>query len=263
MNIVDLSPEHVSAYVCCLEDWSEEMQESGDHKAVWFEKMKERGLRVKLALEGDRAVGMIQYLPIEESIAEGRDLYMILCIWVHGYDGKGVGNHQGHGIGTALLEAAEADARSLEAKGMAAWGITMPFWMRSSWFKKHGYVSADTIHGSELVWKPFATDASAPAWIASGPAPDRVEGRVTLTAYISGWCPSMNLTYERARHVAAEVGPPVEFVTIDTSDHETMVRTGQADAVYLDGRPLQSGAPPSVQTIKKKVEKRVRRLRRG
>ncbi len=150
-----------------------------------------------------------------------------------------------------------------EQQGMAAWGIAMPFWMRSSWFKKHGYVSADRLEGSELVWKPFVAGASPPAWITPGQAPDPVEGQVTLTAYLSGWCPSMNLTYERARKVAQEIGAPVEFVTIDTSSHREMVRTGHADAVYLDGKALQTGAPPSEQAIRRKVEKRIRRLGQG
>jgi GNAT superfamily N-acetyltransferase len=262
MQIVDLADEHVPTYLCCLEDWSEEMTEAGDLKRLWYDRMKDRGLRVKLAVDADQPVGMIQYLPIEHSIADGRDLYMVLCIWVHGYKGKGVGDHQGHGIGTALLEAAEEDARALGARGMAAWGITMPFWMRSSWFKRHGYLSADTANGSELVWKPFQADAEAPEWIPSGPAPEPVEGQVTLTGFVSGWCPSMNLTYERAKRVAHEVGPPVTFVSIDTTDHEDKVRVGQSDTVYLDGKAVQTGAPPSYETIKKKVEKRVRRLQR-
>jgi hypothetical protein len=49
MKIVDLSPEHEALYCICLEDWSEDMNEAGDHKAIWYDKMKERGLRVKLA----------------------------------------------------------------------------------------------------------------------------------------------------------------------------------------------------------------------
>ena len=95
MEIVDLSPEYEDSYLCCLEDWSGEMAEAGDHKARWYEKMRERGLSVKLAIDDqNRPVGMIQYVPIEQSMALGSDLFMILCIWVHGYK-QGVGDHQG------------------------------------------------------------------------------------------------------------------------------------------------------------------------
>ena len=46
-------------------------------------------------------------------------------------------------MGKALLRAAEEDARALGALGMAAWGISLPFWMKASWFRKHGYRKAD------------------------------------------------------------------------------------------------------------------------
>lgn len=262
MEIVDLSEEYVPGYLTCLEDWSDEMAESGDHKARWYETMRSRGLRVKLALDEERrAVGMIQYLPIEQSIAQGRDLYMVLCIWVHGYR-AGVGNHQGHGIGTALLAAAEEDVQRLGAKGLAAWGLTIPMWMRASWFKKHGYETAERLEGRELVWKRFTPDAEAPAWITPGPIPVPVEGQVTMTAYLSGWCPAMNITYERAKRAAEELGEQVVFVSIDTREPAEMRRHGHSDDVFLDGKTLQRGAPPSYAKIEKRAKKRLRRLQR-
>ncbi|MFH1296170.1 MAG: hypothetical protein ABIJ04_02715 [Bacteroidota bacterium] len=57
MRIIDLSPEHEPLYFCCLEDWSEEMKEAGDHKEKWFQKMKDNGLRVKLAVDVHGVVG--------------------------------------------------------------------------------------------------------------------------------------------------------------------------------------------------------------
>lgn len=97
MRVIDLTPALEPLYSVCLEDWSEEMREAGDHKARWTTRMKERGLRVKLALEDDGEVGgMIQYVPIEHAFALGHDLYMTLCIWVHGHK-QGRGDHRGHG----------------------------------------------------------------------------------------------------------------------------------------------------------------------
>jgi GNAT superfamily N-acetyltransferase len=263
MQVVDLSDEYVGSYLACLEEWSDEMAEAGDHKARWYESMKDRGLRVKLALDDERrAVGMIQYLPIELSIADGEGLYMVLCIWVHGYR-QGVGDHQGQGIGSALLVAAEDDAEQLGATGLAAWGITLPFWMRSAWFKKHGYETADRAEGRELVWKQFCADAKPPKWVTPGHTPEPVAGQVTMTGYLSGWCPAMNITYERAKRVAEELGDPVVFVSIDTSEPAAIRRHGHTDEVFLDGRKLQRGAPPSYEKIRKKTLKRVRRVHRS
>jgi len=85
------------------------------------------------------------------------------CIWVHGHK-QGRGNFQGHGMGSALLDAAEADARALGAKGLAAWGLWLPFWMKASWFKRHGYRKADRQGIAVLLWKPFTGDAQPPRW---------------------------------------------------------------------------------------------------
>ena len=139
MEIVDLSPEHEGLYCLCLEDWSDEIREAGDHKARWYERMKQRGLRVKLARDDQGVIGgMIQYLPIEHSFLEGRDLNFVYCVWVHGYK-QGRGNFQGRGMGKALLAAAEEDTRAQGKKGLAAWGVALPVFMKASWFKRQGY----------------------------------------------------------------------------------------------------------------------------
>jgi GNAT superfamily N-acetyltransferase len=261
VEIVDLSAEYEASYFRCLEDWSDEIDAAGDHKETWYRQMTERGLRVKLALDDrDRPIGMIQYLPIEHSMAIGSDLYMILCVWVHGYK-KGVGDHQGHGVGSALLSAAERDVAELGAKGVAAWGVAIPWWMRASWFKKHGYRRVDRQGMQVLMWKPFADDAVAPMWIKRGPKPQPVAGQVTISAYLCGWCPAQNLVYERARAAAAEFGDDVVFESYDTSEQSLMLGCGQCDAVYLDGRLLQKGPPPSYDRIHKKIARRVKRLR--
>ncbi|MDA3809446.1 MAG: hypothetical protein PF518_03850 [Spirochaetaceae bacterium] len=51
MKIVDLQPQYEGTYFKCLEDWSSDMEEAGDHKSCWYHKFKDRGLRVKLALD--------------------------------------------------------------------------------------------------------------------------------------------------------------------------------------------------------------------
>jgi len=50
MQIVDLTDDYTQLYFCCLEDWSEEVKEAGDHKETWYEKMKAKGLSVKAAM---------------------------------------------------------------------------------------------------------------------------------------------------------------------------------------------------------------------
>lgn len=238
------------------------MTEAGDHKARWYDKARGQGLRVMLALDDDdRPLGMIQFVPIELSPAQGEGLYMILCIWVHGYN-EGVGDAQGRGIGSALLAAAEKEARDLGATGIAAWGLRLPVWMKASWFKKHGYRSVDRIGVRELLWKPFTADALEPRWVEEQPVAIGGSGTVEVTAFQTGWCPAANLVYERARRAAEELGTEVHFTTVDTSDRDTMIRCGRSDEVVVNGRPLQRGAPPSYGSVRRRIARELRRQRR-
>ncbi|MCP5025651.1 MAG: GNAT family N-acetyltransferase [Actinomycetia bacterium] len=258
---MDLPDRHLGSYLVCLEDWSAEMDEAGDLKARWYERARHQGLRVKLAVDDtDRPIGMIQYVPIEISPAEGHDLYMILCVWVHGHR-QGVGDVQGQGTGIALLEAAEQDARELGAHGMAAWGLHIPVWMKASWFKKHGYRAADRQGMRELVWKPFVDEAREPRWVDEKPVTIGKSDKVDVTGFTSGWCPAANLVYQRARRAADELGPEVRFTTVDTSEHTELVRCGHSDEVFVGGKPLQRGAPPSYKTVKRRIQRQLRRRR--
>ena len=260
MKIIDLAPEHEEIYCQCLEEWSDEIKEAKGHKRAWYEKAKDQGLRVKLALDDKGTVaGMIQYLPVEHSPAAGSGLYFILCVWVHGHK-QGRGNFQKKGMGTALLAAAEADARALGARGMAAWGVVLPFWMRASWFRKHGYKKADKLGMMALMWKPFAADALAPAWIKPKKRPQAESGKVVVTGLLNGWCPAMSMVHERAKRAAAEFGDRVEFREIRTSDRDTFQEWGVSDALFVDGKEIRNGPPPKYDKIKKKIARRIKKL---
>ncbi len=260
MEIVDLTEDRKDLFCMCLEDWSDEAAESGPKRRAWLDRQEKLGLRAKLAID-DSGVegGMIQYGPIEHSFVDGSDLYFIYCIWVHGHK-QGRGDFRGRGMGKALLRAAEDDAQALGAGGMVAWGLVLPFWMKASWFKKHGYRPADRQGMSALVWKPFTEDAQPPRWF---PKVDRqlpvTPGRVNVTAFSSGWCLGMNLVYERAKRAAAELGDGVVFREIDVSERSAVAEWGRSDAVLVNGKDLQKGPPPSYEEIRKTIAKRLPR----
>jgi GNAT superfamily N-acetyltransferase len=262
MKILDLAPEHYHIFLNCLEDWSEDMKEAGDKKDIWFKAMGKKGLRVKLAADDKGAIGgMIQYIPIEHSHVEGKGLYFINCIWVHGHK-EGRGNFQGRGMGAALLKAAEDDARALGAKGIAAWGLSLPFWMKASWFKRRGYAKVDKDGIAVLLWKRFSDDAEPPRWIKLAKKPAPAPGKVSVTSFVNGWCPAQNLVYERAKRACAEFSDAVVFTEIGTMDKAAVREWGLADALVIDGKFVQTGPPPSYEDIRKLVEKRVKKLRR-
>lgn len=260
VKIVDLEEKHLKSYLCCLEEWSDEFNDAGDHKEKWYSVMKDNGLRVKVAVINDQIYGMIQYLPIEYSTANGCDSYFINCIWVHGYD-KGVGFQQKKGIGKKLLLAAENDVKSLNKKGLVAWGVALPFWMKASWFKKQGYKKVDRDGIALLLWKPFEEKTDSPKWIRVQKKPRRIKGQVTVTAFVNGWCPAQNLNYERAKRVASEYNNLVDFRGINTLDRKTFLEWGISDAVYIDNKRISNGPPLTYEKIKGIIDKKIKKIK--
>jgi hypothetical protein len=168
-------------------------------------------------------------------------------------------------MGRALIKAAEEDARALGAKGIAAWGITLPFWMKASWFKKYGFERADKNGMMALMWKPFSPDAKKPRWIPEkfdvAPEP----GKVNVVAFTNGWCQVQNIVYERAKRACKEVGAQypdkVSFKEFDTMEKSAVMACGQTDALFIDGKQVRTGPPPSYEKIRKMVEKKAKKVK--
>ena len=260
MKIVDITPETDSHYFCCLEEWSDEIKEAGDYKKTWYERMKTRGLKVKYALDENGVIGgMIQYLPIEHSMYQGNNLYVVLCIWVHGHK-QGRGNYRKRGMGTALLKAAEDDARELGAYGMVTWGVSIPVFMRASWFRKQGYEVVEKNGIMRLLWKPFKDGAIPPKFTKRIKKPEKGSEKVNVTIFRNGWCQNMNIACEHARKAAMEFPGKTNLQVIETIDKETEKEWGVSDGLFVDGKEIGIGPAPSYRKIHKIIQKRVRQL---
>ena len=263
MKIMDLTPEYEATYLKCFEDWSDEMKEAGNHKCQWYEDMKNKGLKVKIALDEDeKAYGMIQYEPIEYSAADGKDLYFIDCIWVYGYK-EGIGNHQKRGTGIALLKAAEDDVREIGAKGLVSWGISMPFWMKASWYKKQDYKKIDKNGMAVLMWKKFEDEAIKPRWIREVKHPKSNEnpGKVTVVAFYHSKCQAPLIALERTKRAVASFGDQVVFRQINTYNREVFLEWGIMDGIYVEGKNISNGPPLSYEKIVKSIQKAMKRVR--
>ncbi|MBK7131441.1 MAG: GNAT family N-acetyltransferase [Bacteroidales bacterium] len=260
MKIIDMTPETENEYLCCLEEWSDEIKEAGDYKQKWYSEMKDKGLRVKFALDDNNKIGgMIQYIPIEYSMFAGENLYVVLCIWVHGHK-QGRGDYRKRGMGKALLAAAEEDAKKLGANGLVTWGLIIPVFMRASWFRKQGYKTVDKSGIMRLLWKPFNENAILPEFTRPKKLPERGDGKVNITLFRNGWCQTMNIACERAKRASLEFPAKTNLQILETTDRELFNEWGIFDAMYIDGKEINVGPAPSLSKIKRKIEKRVRKL---
>jgi len=99
---------------------SEEIDTCAARRLAWLRSMHDRGLRVKVAaLNGERA-GFLYAIPIECSPwgPLGRDLLVIPCLYVL---------QEGHGLGKALIAAAEEEAKRHGRKGIVTIGYRQDF----------------------------------------------------------------------------------------------------------------------------------------
>ena len=93
-----------------------------------------------------------------------------------------------------------------------------------------------------------------------GRKPPRIADKVAVTAFINGWCPANNIVYERAKRVAEELGTDVVFESVHTTEQSAMITCGYSDCVFVDGKTVQKGPPPSYDRIYKIMAKRVKKL---
>ena len=112
-----------------------------------------------------------------------------------------------------------------------------------------------------MLWKPFTDDAVPPRWIKQKKQPQKIDGKVTVTSFINGWCPAQNIVHERAKRASREFGEMVEFQNIQTSEREIFNEWGIVDALFIDGKKVKTGPPPSYDKIRKKIGKRIRSVK--
>ncbi|NOQ53836.1 MAG: hypothetical protein GQ558_04430 [Thermoplasmata archaeon] len=237
VEIVDLGPEHEDVYLSCLKPEDAVFAEGVPMKRDWYRRSRDGGVRVKLAIDDDGAVaGMVQYVPrpLAPFVVGDDDIWVIHCIWVHVYE-SGIGNRGGRGMGPALLRAAEEDMRQRGARGVAAWGLTIPEWMNVPWFEGQGYSRVDVQGVMGLAFKAFDPDVDDPRWLRETKRPEPIPGKVRVSSFVIGWCTSGNLNHEWARRAARELGDDVVFETYDTSDPEVVREWGISTGIYVDG----------------------------
>lgn len=244
MKLVEIDKNTEGTFFRCLHD-----EKSADPRVLalrhrWYDRYKEKGLRAKVLMREDEAiVGLCQYLPIEHSQLMGEDLFVILCIWVHGYEHL-VGNQQGQGYGRFILTYIEEDARSSGAKGVAAWGMDFPYWNPVSFYEHLGYSRVETRDSVVLVWKAFTQDAQPPALLRPRRKLLREEGKRRVTVFVNGWCGGGCEQCISARDAIEGLGERVVYEEVDTSDRALMLSWGIEEGVFVDDTPFRPYGPP-------------------
>ena len=87
-----------------------------------------------------------------------------------------------------------------------------------------------------------------------------VPGRAAVPSLRNVWCPAQNLVYERAKRAAATFDERVVFEAFDTSDRATFLEWGIWDSLFIDGKEVRTGPPPSYEKLKGVIGNRLKKL---
>ncbi|MBN2510290.1 MAG: GNAT family N-acetyltransferase [Spirochaetales bacterium] len=261
IRITGIKPGDEAAFCACLTPG--DTGEDNGIKRRWFDGRTAENFGARLAKTKDgKAVGMIQYVPAEDSPVEGRKLWFVYCIWIPPKK-RNPGRHmRGKGIGKALLKAAEEDVRSRGASGLAVWGTPLPFFMQSSWFRRQGYTACDKTGIQQLLWKQFQEGAQTPQWRRNPkpvPRPENDDAKADIVIFSQGICPAMNMTRTRFEQAARSFGSDASLRIVDVSDAQYIRDWGRTDAFFVNGKEISPGPPPSLAKITRIIKKEIRR----
>lgn len=187
------------------------------------------GLRTLVAYEGSRAVGHVEFMPIEHAPrpVSGHNLAFITCLYV-------APQARGRGVGAGLLEAAEREVRE-HADGMAVlahWaGPALP----AHFFIEFGYQPIGNRQGEALLSKPFRRAAS-PHFLPVRVLPREAQGRIPVDFFHCPQCPYSGWVLHRLQRGGHLSAPDIDLRLIDTGERQAVELWGVANRVYIEGR---------------------------
>ena len=216
---------------------TEEWDASRQRRIPWLRQMQEQGMRVKVALLDGQHAGFLYLLPIEIAPAGpvGKDLSAIQCLAVRD-------ELKDHGVGHALIAAAEEEARRQGRKGIVVTAFYHDFWfMPAPFFEGCGFTVARHKGKAAILWKTFDDQAETPAFMEPRYRFAPVEGAVAIDLFWSRSCLTTDTEAQRVREVAAEFGDAVLLREYCADDPAVRARYGIYRAIYIDGQEVGWG----------------------
>lgn len=240
MKLAEIDRKTEGTFFRCLhdEDWN-------DSRVIairrnYYNRFKPKGLRGKVLIaDNGHVIGLCQYLPIEYSPFEGKDLMAILCMWIHGYEHH-VGNQQRQGYGRFMLEHIEEDARNSGMRGVVVWGKDFPYWNPISFYEHMGYLRIDKSGQNVLAWKAFDSNVKSPTIRRRQPPMPGNDGKIAVTAHLYGWCYGDIEECLNARKAVEGIEDIAEFSQIDINSSPFI-----PSMVCLDRMILKPDGPPA------------------
>ena len=255
--IRDMEPaDEYFVSTCSHAGESEEIDACAARRRELFRDLAGKGGRFKVALVGGEHVGFAYGLPIDHASwgPLGQDLMVIPCLYV-------LDASTGAGVGRALIEAIEHDAREAGFAGVtitAYRNIPGAEWfMPAAYFEDLDYGAVDERGSEVLVWKAFRDDAAPPHFLQPHYVFEPIEGAVVVDLFWNGFCQTSGIEAERVREVCAEYGDRVVLREYNAEDRETLLRHQTPRAIYVNGKEIFWGYEAPREGIRAAIDRAI------
>lgn len=216
-------------------------------------------MSTKIAIdEGGKPLGFIHAVPIDipSSYMIGKDLMVITCLTI---------NYQlvykqihGSGVGRALVQSIEKEAKEKCFKGLAVYAYTDEYWfMPSVFFEKLNFKRTSN---DSNIWVKKWAEVENPIKLNNKYKYTQSIGKVVIDYF---WSPSCLTTCEEAansREVTSEFANKVELNEYRTDIPEIFSRYGIARAIYINGKRKDWGYAAPKDELRKEIKKAIENI---
>lgn len=252
----------VSACTHCNE--SEETDMCAKHRLAWLLDMQNKGMKNLVALAEGEPVGFIHLMPMELSTMRlvGKDLYVIPCLAVSK-------EWEGKGVSTALVEAAEDEAKKLKTKGLVIMGYygDYPF-MPAKFFENLGFEivakrkvfwagDRDILDEEVMLWKVFDSTTEPPRFLESRYEFEPIDNKVVLDLFVDPFCLTSVTEAQRARQVVQEFGDKVVVNEYQADDREEFLCLQVPRGIFVNGEEIGWGYAAPKEGIREAIIKHI------
>ncbi|UCG92094.1 MAG: GNAT family N-acetyltransferase [candidate division WOR-3 bacterium] len=262
MQVVDLTDKYFHFVSLCthIDDPNEERDSIVSIRESWLREAMTKGLTVKVAIdEQGNPVGFAHCLPIELGAwgMSGKDLMTVPCLtrcYKHVYNCE-----HGSGIGKALMEAVETEAKS-NKKGVAVLAYDQDFWfMHYRFFKKLGYKEVARQGHAVIMLKAFER-VDPPVMHRSKYALRPVPGKIVVDAFWNPMCLTSVLEMKRVREACAQYPDKVILNEYNTWNKDILDKYEINRALFINGEYKCWGYAAPQDELKEEIDKALEKV---
>ena len=222
---------------CSHLDESEEIVASAERRRTWLAKAQAQGASIKVALLDGQPVGFIHIIPIAISPwgPLGENLSVIPCLF-------SLNKAKGNGVGAALMESAEKEARKQRSNGLVLEAYYHDcFFMPATFFEHYGFVIMERRDTWSLLWKVWEKEVEKPKLLHPRYAYQPVAGKVVVDLFWNSFCQTCIAEAGHVRRVAQEFRDDVVFNEYAADDREILLKYQIPRAIFINGKRYDWG----------------------